>query len=175
MNHQKMINKKILFVCLGNICRSPAAEGIMRHIVELNGMGHLFQIDSAGIGGWHVGDLPDSRMRRHGERHGYNFTHRARKFSAADFDRFDCIVGMDEENIHDIMRKARNQQDREKVVCMADYLTHHPQHHVVPDPYYSDDHAFELVIQLLEDACQGLFNTLNNDNNTYHIRTPRKN
>ena len=148
---------RILFVCLGNICRSPAAEGIMRHIVEMNGQEQRFYIDSAGIGSWHVGDLPDRRMRSHGRRHGYDFTHRARQFSADDFDRFDYIVGMDEENLRDILRRSRHGRDKEKVYCMADFLTQHPTHHVVPDPYYSGDSAFELVIELLEDACQGLF------------------
>ncbi len=153
---------KILFVCLGNICRSPAAEGIMRHLAEVKGLSHLLQVDSAGIGGWHVGQLPDHRMRRHGIRHGYDFNSRARQFSSADFSQFDYIVGMDQENIHDICRKARNEGDKHKVICMADYLSHHPRHHEIPDPYYGDDHDFELVIDLLEDACEGLLATLLN-------------
>ena len=135
--------ERILFVCLGNICRSPAAEGIMRHLVELRGMAHLFDIDSAGIGGWHVGQLPDARMRRHGA-------------CTADFDRFDLIVGMDEENMYDLRRKARSDADREKLTCMADYLRHHPEQQTVPDPYYGCESDFELVIELLEDACEGL-------------------
>lgn len=148
--------KRILFVCLGNICRSPAAEGIMRHLVELRGMVHLFDIDSAGIGGWHVGQLPDARMRRHGARHGYDFCSRARQFCTADFERFDLIVGMDEENMYDLRRKARSDADREKLTCMADYLRHHPGQQTVPDPYYGGESDFELVIELLEDACEGL-------------------
>lgn len=147
---------RILFVCLGNICRSPAAEGIMGHLAELNGCSHRVIIDSAGIGSWHVGQLPDVRMRRHGKRHGYDFNSRARQFSPDDFSYFDYIVGMDKENIRDIMRKARNDRERAKVICLADYLSRHPHHHEIPDPYYGNDSDFELVIDLLEDACEQL-------------------
>ena len=84
--------KRLLFICLGNICRSPAAEGVMKYIVEREGRDSEFYIDSAGIGGWHVGQLPDYRMRQCGQRHGYVFDHRARQFSSKDFDRFDYIM-----------------------------------------------------------------------------------
>ena len=161
MNNQDTKSTKkeirILFVCLGNICRSPAAEGIMKHIVDNKGYSHRFVIDSAGIGGWHVGQLPDYRMRRHGARHGYDFNSRARQFLTDDFSRFDYIVGMDEENMRDIWRKTRNDNDKTKVICMADYLSRHPHHHEIPDPYYGSDKDFELVIDLLEDACEQLF------------------
>ena len=153
---------KILFVCLGNICRSPAAEGIMRHLVEVKGCSHRIVVDSAGIGSWHVGQLPDYRMRRHGARHGYDFNSRARQFSVEDFLKFDYIVGMDEENMRDIQRKARNNSDKSKIICMADYLSRHPHHHEIPDPYYGSDKDFELVIDLLEDACEQLFIALSN-------------
>ncbi|MBP5386904.1 MAG: low molecular weight phosphotyrosine protein phosphatase [Prevotella sp.] len=152
--------QRILFVCLGNICRSPAAEGIMKHLLKVENLEHIAEVDSSGIGPWHVGQLPDERMRRHGRRHGYEFDSIARQFSAADFDRFDLIVGMDEDNVSQISSRARSPYDLHKVVCMADYLTHHPMHKSVPDPYYSNDNAFELVIELLEDACQGLLNSI---------------
>ena len=156
-------NKKtrILFVCLGNICRSPAAEGIMCHLAKVKGCSHRIEVDSAGIGSWHVGQLPDQRMRRHGARHGYDFNSRARQFNAEDFSRFDYIVGMDKENIRDILRKARNDSETSKVICMADYLSRHPHHHEIPDPYYGNDSDFELVIDLLEDACEQLLLDLN--------------
>ena len=147
-------------MCLGNICRSPAAEGIMKHLLKVENLEHIAEVDSSGIGPWHVGQLPDERMRRHGRRHGYEFDSIARQFSAADFDRFDLIVGMDEDNVSQISSRARSPYDLHKVVCMADYLTHHPMHKSVPDPYYSNDNAFELVIELLEDACQGLLNSI---------------
>lgn len=158
-NNIKM-KTRILFICLGNICRSPAAEGIMLHIINNEGMGHLYQVDSAGLGGWHVGELPDPRMRRHGERHGYDFCSRARKFVPEDFDRFNIIVAMDQNNYDEIMSMARTPYDYSKIVTMASYLRHHPTFKSIPDPYYGGDHGFELVISLLEDACKGLFDEL---------------
>ena len=88
----------VLFICLGNICRSPAAEGIMKSLVEKAGLSDEFEIDSAGIGSWHVGQLPDSRMRKCGAEHGYRFDSHARQFQRSDFKRFDTIVVMDNEN-----------------------------------------------------------------------------
>ena len=161
MEHELMEKKcRLLFVCLGNICRSPAAEGIMKEVVEAHQVSHLFEIDSAGIGGRHVGELPDSRMRRHGSKHGYRFDSRARQFSPQDFGRFDLIIAMDDDNRKSLMRMARSEDDKAKIVMMADYLTHHPGTTVVPDPYYGGDSGFELVIELLEDACEGLYQSI---------------
>ena len=129
---------RILFVCLGNICRSPAAEGIMQHLVEERGLTDLFVIDSAGTYGGHAGDLPDPRMRSHAARRGYSLEHRSRKITGEDFDRFDLIIGMDD---------------------MTEYNRHFLHDHV-PDPYYSGADGFELVLDLLEDACDGLLCTL---------------
>lgn len=154
------MTKKLLFVCLGNICRSPAAEGIMKHIVSLNGCSEDFLIDSAGIGNWHVGQLPDSRMRRHGSRHGYDFNSRARQISAADFSRFDLIIVMDGDNYRAVTSLAPSPEAKAKVVMMADYLRHHKHQPTIPDPYYGGDSDFEFVIELLEDACAGLFESL---------------
>ena len=154
------MKKKILFVCLGNICRSPAAEGIMKHIVKEEGREDDFFIDSAGIGPWHVGELPDSRMRRHGAAHGYNFNSRARQISRKDFNDFDLIIVMDRENYRTVTSMALSQEAKAKVVMMADYLRHHNNQSTVPDPYYGGDRDFEFVIELLEDACQGLFDDL---------------
>lgn len=159
-NHDTNKQYRILFICLGNICRSPAAEGIMKALVESRGQTEKFRIDSAGIGGWHVGQLPDSRMRRYGAHRGYDFSSRARQFSHDDFARFDLIAVMDEENYEAITRRAQTTEEREKVVRMADYLTRHPQQATIPDPYYGGDKGFELVIELLEDACLGLLDSL---------------
>ena len=150
----------ILFICLGNICRSPAAEGIMKALVEKQGVGDEFEIDSAGIGSWHVGQLPDSRMRKCGAEHDYRFDSHARQFLKSDFQRFDTIVVMDSENYRAIISMASSEADRKKVVRMADYLTKHREYTTVPDPYYGNYSDFELVIELLEDACQGLLDTL---------------
>ncbi len=153
---------KVLFICLGNICRSPAAEGIMKHIVDEAGRSSDFAIDSAGMGDWHVGQLPDRRMRSHGQSHGYTFDSRARQFGTADFDRFDTIVTMDDNNRREVLAMARTSADRAKVVGMASFLTSHPGQTDIPDPYYGGDNDFELVIDLLEDACQSLFNSIVN-------------
>ena len=146
----------ILFVCLGNICRSCTAEEIFRTLAESKQAGHLFDVDSAGLIDYHEGELPDIRMRQHAARHGYKLTHRSPPVSEADFDRFDWIVGMDEQNRERLLRLACTEEQRDKVIMMADFLTHHPGHTTIPDPYYGGAEGFELVIELLEDACQGL-------------------
>ena len=154
-----MNQKRILFVCLGNICRSPAAEGIFRQLVAQRHLEHDFFIDSAGIGSWHIGDLPDPRMRRCGTRHGYTFNSRARQLSSDDFDQFDYIIGMDHDNLRDIKAKARRAEDETKVLLMADFLRHHDSA-TIPDPYYGGDRDFDHVVELLEDACESLLDWL---------------
>ena len=154
----------VLFICLGNICRSPAAEGIMKSLVEKEGMSDDFFIDSAAIGSWHIGQLPDSRMRKCGAEHGYRFDSHARQFQKSDFQHFDLIVVMDNENYRAITSMASSQADKDKVVRIADYQTHHREYTTVPDPYYGDYSDFELVIELLEDACQGLLDSIKEQN-----------
>lgn len=151
----------ILFVCLGNICRSPAAEGIMQRLVEEKGQESLFHIDSAGIGAWHVGQRPDPRMRSHGADHGYDFSSRARQICREDFDRFDLIVYMDEENKADLLRLSPTPEAKGKIVPMASFFTRHPGAKDVPDPYYGGPRGFDHVIELLEDGCLGLLDSLN--------------
>ena len=155
-----IMKQRLLFVCLGNICRSPAAEGIMQHLVDERGLSDQFHIESAAIGPWHIGDLPDRRMRQCGARHGYDFHSRAQQLDSSYFDRFDLIIGMDHENIRAIRAKARNDADSRKIRLMADYLHRHPNQSTVPDPYYGTERDFELVIELLEDACEGLLDHL---------------
>ena len=146
---------KVLFVCLGNICRSPAAEGIMKSLVEKEHLLDRIYIDSAGTGGWHIGELPDARMRRHGLRRGYDFCSRARKFSSADFEKFDYIIVMDEENYRDVKKLAKTQDDVRKIHRMTDFSKKYSNDDV-PDPYYGGASGFELVLDLLEDATEGL-------------------
>ena len=156
MSQAKQIS--LLFICLGNICRSPAAEGIMKQLVERRGLSHRFYIDSAGIGRWHIGQLPDSRMRKHGARRGYQFDSRARVFTVSDFDLFDMIIVMDDENYEDIIYRARTDEDKAKVHRMTEYLQKYKHLRSVPDPYYEGPDGFELVLDLLEDGCQSLLN-----------------
>lgn len=156
------MKKKILFICLGNICRSPAAEGVMRELVHHAGRDDEFEIDSAGIGGWHVGQLPDNRMRNHGAQRGYKFDSRARQFSKNDFSHFDYILVMDHDNFRAVSAMAPTPADQIKVRMLTDYLQHHPNASVVPDPYYGGPEDFDYALDLIEDACQGLLNRLDN-------------
>lgn len=148
---------KILFICLGNICRSPAAHAIMQKMVDERGLSHLFEIDSAGIGPWHVGELPDARMRKHGSARGYNLQHRARQYHAAeDLLHFDLIVTMDDENYKRITATCSTKEQMAKVKPMATFFTANKRIHEVPDPYYGGDSGFELVLDLLEDGCSNI-------------------
>jgi len=151
---------KILFVCLGNICRSPAAQGVMQRLVDERGLTDKFFIDSAGTGGWHIGDLPDRRMRVHARNRGYELTHRARTVTPDDFDDFDLIVGMDEGNRQSLLRLAATPEQERKIVMMGKYIRCNPHYDYVPDPYYEGSEGFELVLDLLEDACGNLLNQL---------------
>lgn len=155
--------KKILFVCLGNICRSPMAEGVMRRLVEDAGLEKEFVIDSAGTSGYHIGELPDSRMRAHASRRGYNLTHRSRRVRTEDFYDFDLIIGMDDQNIASLQERAPSTEATQKIHRMTEYNTRIPADHI-PDPYYGGDSGFEHVIDLLEDACSGLLEALTQDN-----------
>lgn len=156
--------KKILFVCLGNICRSPAAEGIFKSIIEKHGKSNDYIVDSAGTSGYHIGDLPDQRMRKHGSMRGYGFNSLSRKFSIEDFLDFDYIITMDDSNYHNVTRLASTLDDRDKVKKMVDYLQKDWPYDHVPDPYYEGADGFELVLDLLEDACDGLYKTLEAEN-----------
>lgn len=151
-----MDKKKVLFVCLGNICRSPAAEGIMRALVERKGEADKWEIDSAGTGRYHIGSLPDSRMRAHAARRGYNLTHRARQVSEDDFDRFDLIVPMDASNEAYLRRLAPSLEAEKKIVPMIDFVTLPTRFDHIPDPYYEGAEGFELVIDLLENGMENL-------------------
>ena len=151
---------KILFVCLGNICRSPAAEGVMRAIVEEHGAGSRFVLDSAGTGGWHVGQLPDKRMRVHAQRRGLTLEHRCRQVSESDFDEFDLIIGMDRQNIEDLRALAPTSESADKIVPMAAFVDMAMRYDYIPDPYYEGSEGFELVLDLLADGCERLYEAL---------------
>ncbi len=155
----------VLFICLGNICRSPAAQAVLQRMVDERGLTEHFFIDSAGIGGWHIGDLPDKRMRVHARPRGYELTHRARKVQCADFEDFDLIVGMDASNVDDLRSLAATIEQQDKVVMMGDYIRQYPNYDYVPDPYYEGSEGFELVLDLLEDACDNLLNQIIKQNN----------
>lgn len=150
----------VLFVCLGNICRSPAADAIMRQKIAEKPGCHITTVDSAGIGSWHVGDLPDARMRVHGNRRGLDINHVCRQVRRSDFSNFDLIIGMDHTNIRDLRKLAATLDEEAKVYGMAEFFTPGSRFDCVPDPYYGGDQGFENVLDLLEEATENLADTL---------------
>jgi protein-tyrosine phosphatase len=153
---------KLLFVCLGNICRSPSAENIMNHLIEQRGLADRVTCDSAGTSSYHIGSAPDRRMSAAAERNlGFPLKGQARQFVAADFANFDLILAMDRDNfeqivaVHRTAYKARPEQVR----LMCDFCTEHREKEV-PDPYYGGEAGFDFVINLLTDACNGCLDQL---------------
>ena len=142
---------RILMVCLGNICRSPLAEGILRH--QANEAGLALEIDSAGTSGWHAGDPPDPRSQESALQHGIDISQqRSRPFEPADFDRFDHILVMDTSNYRDVIAQSTTSTERDKVSLILNYLEP-DSNRSVPDPYYGGPDGFEQVYQLLDAAC----------------------
>jgi protein-tyrosine phosphatase len=146
---------KLLFVCLGNICRSPAAENIMNHLITQHDLGHQIVCDSAGTSSYHIGSPPDQRMVAAAKQRGMVFQGRARQFQADDFEKFDLILAMDRDNYWDILSLDPNRQYRDKVKMMCDFCRHFKTKEV-PDPYYGGPEGFNNVIDLLNDASEGL-------------------
>lgn len=154
-----MDNKKILFVCLGNICRSPAAEGVFCAMIERMGIADKFTVDSAGTYGGHAGDLPDQRMRIAAKGRGYNLVHRSRRILSDDFYNFDMVIVMDDMNYEKVSRLAPDFESLQKLYRMTEFSSQYKVDHI-PDPYYEGARGFEHVLDLLEDACQGLISYL---------------
>ncbi|MBL7665079.1 MAG: low molecular weight phosphotyrosine protein phosphatase [Bacteriovoracaceae bacterium] len=150
---------RVLFVCLGNICRSPAAEGIFLKKIDAKNFNRNFQVDSAGTGNWHVGQLPDARMRQVSLTRGYELTSRARQFTAEDFENFDLIVAMDNSNYANICKLSNNPEHLKKVTMMTSYCLKHKLTEV-PDPYFGGEQGFHHVIDILEDATESLLSSL---------------
>ncbi len=143
---------KILMVCLGNICRSPLAEGILQDKITKRGLSA--EVDSAGTAAYHEGEPPDPRSEETAAKYGIDISYqRARKFEVADFDRFDRIYAMDHNNYSDIIYKARNAADKQKVQMIMETL--YPGKEIdVPDPYYGGDNGFEKVYKMLDASCE---------------------
>lgn len=150
-----MAKVKILFVCLGNICRSPLAEEVFRTYLSKQGKANEYLIDSAGLISYHKGELPDKRMREHARRKGYVLTHRSRPVDVEDFYNFDYIIGMDNANIQKLEELAPGPEEMGKIYRMADFCPDAGVDHV-PDPYYGGSEGFENVIYLIESACSNL-------------------
>ena len=150
---------RVLFVCLGNICRSPAAEGMMLSVLQEK-HAHGWTVDSAGTGNYHIGDLPDPRMRAHARRRGLELTHRCRQVREADFDRFDLIIGMDDSNIARLRALAPTPENELKVLPMALLLSDKRHFDHIPDPYYEGAEGFETVLDLLDEGTRNLYDTM---------------
>lgn len=150
---------RILFVCMGNICRSPTAEGVTRAQAERQGLAAEFEFDSAGTHGYHIGKAPDARAREAASRRGYDLSAlKARQVNSYDFIRFDRILAMDRDNL-DLLRQACPSEHRHKLGLFLEYAAG-GEADEVPDPYYGGTEGFELVLDMVEDAARGLLESM---------------
>ena len=153
----------VCFVCLGNICRSPTAEGVMKALVARAGSSARVHVESAGTAGYHIGKLPDQRSRAAALARGLSLDSRARKFASADFERFDYVLAMDADNLAQLEALAPNAAARAKLRLLSTFDPASPPGSVVPDPYHGGPEDFERVLDLCEAACQGLLEHLHRE------------
>jgi protein-tyrosine phosphatase len=167
------MKQSVLFVCLGNICRSPAAEGVFLAMVRKAGLHEQIFVDSCGTGAWHVGDGPDNRMIHHAAKRGYDLRQlEARQFKAPeDFRKFDLILTMDQSNLKNILSLDTKRQFHGKVKPLVSFCQNHSVTEV-PDPYYREEDGFELVLDLIEDACAQLLKQLADQSR--QLKSPNK-
>lgn len=145
---------RVLMVCLGNICRSPTAQGVLEKFINNEGLSEIIEVDSAGTGDWHIGEAPDRRSAAAAAQRGYDLSpFRARQVQPTDFERFDYILAMDRQNLKEL-RALSPQAHKTKLRLLLDFAD--SGHDAVPDPYYSGQDGFELVLDLVEDACRSL-------------------
>lgn len=149
----------ILFVCLGNICRSPAGEAILKDLVRKRSSKLSFHIESCGLGSWHVGSLPDSRICQAALKRGIRLESRAQQFRRSFFDQFDYILAADRSVMEELRLLAKKDKELKKLYMMNDFSSLHLGEDV-PDPYYGGEDGFEHTLDMLEDACRGLLKTI---------------
>jgi protein-tyrosine phosphatase len=152
--------KRICFVCMGNIVRSPLAEALFIHLAGQDGLGDRFSAASAGVIDYHVGEPPDARVLRAAARHGFQYEHRARQFLRSDFDRYDLIFAMDGENKSALLAQARTPEERVKIHLLREFDPLGGPNAPVPDPYYGGKDGFEEVYQMVERSVRGLLESL---------------
>ena len=155
-----MSQVRLLFVCMGNICRSPTAEAVMRDLVAQAGLEHAVAVDSAGTGGWHAGDPPDGRSVAAAARRGVNVGGTARQVATADFDAFDLLLAMDHANARELRARAPGPGGAAKVRLLREFDPASDSDLEVPDPYYGGGDGFDLVLDLVDAACRGLLDDL---------------
>ena len=151
---------RILFVCMGNICRSPTAEGVMRRVLDEAGLAESVEVESAGTGGWHAGEPPDERATLAARRRGITLAGAAQQVRATDFRDFDLLIAMDRANLRELLAVAPDEQAAEKVRLLREFDPASSGDLDVPDPYYGGDRGFETVLDLVEAACRGLLDEL---------------
>jgi protein-tyrosine phosphatase len=151
---------RILFVCMGNICRSPTAEGVMRRLLEDAGLGERVEVESAGTGGWHVGEPPDERATLAARRRGVTLEGAAQQVTPDDFRRFDLLIALDRSNLRELLALAPDEEAAEKVRLLREFDPGADGDLDVPDPYYGGDRGFETVLDMVEAACRGLIDEL---------------
>lgn len=150
---------KICFVCLGNICRSPTAEGAFEHLVRREHLERYFTIDSAGTGAWHVGERANSRSRKVAEANGVKLNSLARKFERSDLEEFDLVIAMDRENLQDLRQLDPHNAYRNRLFLLRDFDPI-PENREVPDPYYGGMDGFELVFEMVMRSCEHLLDQI---------------
>ncbi|TGK01965.1 low molecular weight phosphotyrosine protein phosphatase [Leptospira langatensis] len=155
---------KVLFVCLGNICRSPAAEGAFIDLIQKRGLFHLFEVDSCGTSRYHLGELADPRARQTARKKGIELVHKARQFKKSDFENFDYILAMDRSNQKDLFALASGDEERKKVHLFRKFQKGPGKDSDVPDPYYGTMKDFEEVQQIVADASEGFLEFVLNKN-----------
>lgn len=153
---------RILFVCLGNIVRSPLAENMFRQLAEEAGVAERYQVDSAGTGSWHVGEAPDSRMVRVAAQRGLNYSGRARQLERRDLDQFDLLIAMDRDNRAMLYSLARKTGHQDKIHLLREFDPKGKPDSEVPDPYYGGQEGFNKVFDIIERSCRSLLEQLEN-------------
>jgi low molecular weight protein-tyrosine phosphatase len=151
---------RVCFVCAGNICRSPTAEAVMRRLVDEKGLSSRIAIESAGTGGWHVGELADARARAAGQARGYTLDRQAQQFTRHFFQHFDYLLVADNDNRIDLERLAPDRDAAAKIHLLRDFDPESPKGSNVPDPYFGGSAGFERVVDICEAACRGLLEHL---------------